>query len=259
MGIIDQIKASQAMNRASATTLAEVSVSQARLPQSYEQAKTALANCVSIDECIEWANKAEALASYAKQSNDDALVRYATRIQDRAIRRCGELLKQIDPGKGGRPRNSGAGRPSFDGWVPGAEGKSEDPSLEGWIPGTRTEAAEAAGLSEHRKKTALRVANIPASEFDALVEGETPANLTALAARGTKPKAKPYVFDLKGRDPAAFNRSLHFVADIGEYAKAVVAFDLDLILPGLSADEAAEVRRHIGAIDAVHDRIITRV
>lgn len=37
------------------------------------------------------------------------------RIRDRAIRRCGELLKQVDPGKGGRPStNSGVERPSFE-------------------------------------------------------------------------------------------------------------------------------------------------
>lgn len=50
-----------------------ISVDRARLPQSYEAAKNALANCMSIDECQTWANKAEALASYAKQSNDDTL------------------------------------------------------------------------------------------------------------------------------------------------------------------------------------------
>jgi hypothetical protein len=43
-----------------------IDISSARLPATYEQAKLALASCERIDECWEWANKAEALASYAK-------------------------------------------------------------------------------------------------------------------------------------------------------------------------------------------------
>jgi hypothetical protein len=31
---------------------------------------------------------------------------------------------------------------------------------------TRTQAATEAGLSEHQRKTALRVANVPAEEFE---------------------------------------------------------------------------------------------
>jgi hypothetical protein len=63
--------------------------------------KRAIAECSRIDECQTWADKAEAMASYAKQSKDDSLRKMADRIQARAIRRCGELLKQIEPAKGG--------------------------------------------------------------------------------------------------------------------------------------------------------------
>lgn len=64
----------------------------------------------------------------------------ADRIQARAIRRCGELLKQIEPGKTGP-------KPELQ--------EGDLPQL------TRTQAAEQAGLSEHQRKTALRVANVP--------------------------------------------------------------------------------------------------
>ncbi len=47
-----------------------------------------------------------------------------------------------------------------------------------------TLAAEAAGLSKHRTKTALRVASIPDTQFDQLVEGDQPPTVTALAAIG---------------------------------------------------------------------------
>ena len=39
---------------------------------------------------------AEAMASYARMADDDTLYNMARRIQGRAIRRAGELLKQYD-------------------------------------------------------------------------------------------------------------------------------------------------------------------
>jgi hypothetical protein len=45
---------------------------------TYERAKAALAQCASIDECQKWANKAEALASYAKQAHDTPYGRWPT-------------------------------------------------------------------------------------------------------------------------------------------------------------------------------------
>ena len=82
-------------------------------------------------------HKAEALASYARQSKDDTLRKMADRIQARAIRRCGELLKQIETQPGKRT--------------------DLEPS-EGSL--TRSEAANEAGLSRHQKVTALRVASV---------------------------------------------------------------------------------------------------
>ena len=53
---------------------------------------------------------------------------------------------------------------------------------------TRTAVADAAGLSEHQRKTAARVANIPADEFEAAVESDNPPTIEDLAERGTKKK-----------------------------------------------------------------------
>lgn len=63
-----------------------------------------LAGCARIDECQDWANKAKALANYARQSKDDTLRKMADHIQARAIRRCGESLKQVEAGHGNRYR-----------------------------------------------------------------------------------------------------------------------------------------------------------
>lgn len=214
--------------------LAPISVKQARIPQTYANAKSALYTCASIDECQQWADKAAALASYAKQAEDEELMKMAIRIRDRAVRRAGELLKQIPPGKNQHDARADSG------------------------PSSRSGAAEDAGMSERQKKTALRVANVPAEEFERQVEGDEPPTVTALAAQGTKPAPKP-VIDLNGRDPNDFNRALHFMAEFEDYARTLGAFDLDAILPSLVTTERLRVRKAIGAIDAIHDRIMTRI
>jgi len=216
---------------------ATINVADARLPVSYEKAKQALTACNNIDECVSWSDKAAALAAYAKQARDEDLLRLATRIKDRAIRRAGELYKQIEPSKGGRPSKTEVGtRPSF----------------------SRGQAAADAGMSPHQAKQAVRVASVPEAEFERQVESDRPPSVSALAEQGKRPAPKP-VLDLKGRDPGEFNRSMHFVAEFEDYAKALAGFDLETILPALSAEEARRVRDGIAAIDAIHDRIMTRI
>jgi hypothetical protein len=109
----------------------------ARLPETYQNAKIAIEKCSRVDECKDWADKAEAIASYAKQAGDNTLRRCADRIQARAIQKCGELLKEIPAGKGGVV---GGTHPQVGG---------------------RSQAARDAGLSVDQRKTALRVANVP--------------------------------------------------------------------------------------------------
>src|SRR2546423_14355382 len=106
-------------------------VEHARLPAIYESAKAALAECSRMDECKEWANKADAMASYARQAADDTFFAYARRIKARAIQRCGELLAEIPPA-------TGANQGEKDGSGPLAQ--------------TRKQAASDAGLSERQRK-----------------------------------------------------------------------------------------------------------
>lgn len=75
----------------------------------------------------------------------------------------GELLKQIEPSKGGRPAETSAGaHTSF----------------------TRTGAAERAGISKHQQVQAVRVANVLAADFERQVESPKPPTVTALAEQG---------------------------------------------------------------------------
>ena len=145
----------------------------APLPAVYEAAQKALTECSKLDECKSWADKAAALASYARQAKDDSLRVMATRIQNRAIRRAGELLKQI-------PRADQATRFGQVGTVP---------------PVTRTQAAEEAGLSDRQRKTALRVAEVPKEEFESALAMPQPPTVTEMAARGTVTRPQVYVPD----------------------------------------------------------------
>jgi hypothetical protein len=138
-------------------------IKDAPLPAVYENAKNALATCEKVDECKEWADKAAALRSYAKQAEDTTLMNHAQRIQARAIRRAGELIEQIEPSKGGRPSETTVAAHS---------------SL------TRRQVAEDAGLSEFQQYTAQRVARVPEQDFEAQVESDTPPTITALAEQG---------------------------------------------------------------------------
>ncbi|MDH6275593.1 hypothetical protein M2311_005693 [Rhizobium leguminosarum] len=125
----------------------------APLPVAYERATKAIAECVRIDECKSWSDKAAALASYARQADDKTLENYAMRIRSRAIQRAGELLKEFEPAHGANQNIAATGGPKVV---------------------TRKDAAEAAGMSERQAKTAVRVANVPAEEFERQVESDAP-------------------------------------------------------------------------------------
>jgi hypothetical protein len=214
--------------------LQNVSIANARLPQAYEAAKQALTNCASVDECKDWADKAAALASYAKQANDEDLMKQATRIRDRAIRRMGEVLKQFDA----RPTN--------------AEKQSEgDHTLI-----SQRQAAEQAGITKHQQVQAVRVANVPQDDFERQVESEKPPTISQLAMQGIKPR--PLV-DLKGRDPNEFNRALHYIGLIEDYARDISEKNHEQMLATFTDSERKRVRNAIAKIDSIHDMIVTRI
>jgi hypothetical protein len=77
----------------------------------------------------------------------------------------GDLLKEFDGRGGDRSKN--------DGTVNSAP--------------TQKQVAEAAGVSERQRKTAVRVANVPAAEFEAAIENPSsppPPQLDDLGGRG---------------------------------------------------------------------------
>lgn len=199
-------------------------IAKAKLPETYEHARNALDKCSRIDECAEWANKAEALASYAKQAHDDALRKMADRIQARAIRRCGELLRAIKAGTGGRPeREKPVGAP---------------PQV------SRSQAARDAGLSRDQKVAALRVARIPESDFEAAVESDDPPTVTRMLEER---KARPLI-DLKGRDPEEFARSTEGQGHLRRLAEFAEQIAPDVVARGSFPREHKAIRQHIDTV-----------
>ena len=204
--------------------LATIDTNTARLPSSYHAAKGALRACVSVDECKDWADKASALASYAKQAGDTQLEDMAKRIRARAMRRAGELLKQIEPGQGAR------------------DGKRADG---GDTPLTRTEAARTAGFSERQQVTATRIATIPEDAFEDMVERG--ATVTELAAAGTQTREA-------NRDEAK-----RLLAAVKGYADRLYQINLDEALAALLPAQRAELRALIARLDGTHDKIAVAI
>lgn len=203
---------------------ANINIARAKLPQTYEQAKSALANCASIDECRDWAIKAEALASYAKQADDDTLRKLADRIQARAVRRCGELLKQFDGRGGDRSKNNAT--------VVSAP--------------TQKSAADKAGMSQRQRETAVRVAKVPADKFDRAVEGDEPLTVTKLAEMGKR--ARP--------TPEGFTQATHLLGAVKRFAEFCASNSPTLVAGGVMESEVPEVRQHVATIDAWLDRFV---
>lgn len=202
-------------------------IANAKLPETYERAKTTMAECSRIDECWDWANKAEALASYAKQADDDTLLTMATRIKARAIRRCGELYQQLPPALGGRPATE---KPMS----PGAQV-------------SRSQVAREVGMSPRQKNTALRVANIPPRAFEAAVESEKPPTVKALAAMGTQ--RRPVNTDhLQGRDPKEFARATEAQGHLRRLEEFAASMDPELIARGTLPHERRPMQKRIDVI-----------
>jgi hypothetical protein len=130
----------------------------ATYPQLYRAAQAALFRCEQVDECQQWASKAAAIASYAKQACDSTLEDIAKRIRARAVRRMGELLEKIPHAQGARATETRSG--------------------------TRTAVARAAGLSVNQQSTALQVARVPLEQFESRVEATPPATIAQLSEIG---------------------------------------------------------------------------
>jgi hypothetical protein len=215
--------------------LPAIATEQANLPALYEGAKKALAECSRIDECQQWADKAMAMASYARQAKDETLHKYADRIKARAITRCGELLKSIPPDKGGRPSETHTGT---------------DTGL------SRSQAAADAGMSKRQKDTALQVANVDPAVRDALIESDNPPTITELANLGKK--TRPAV-DLGGIAPADYALATQAQGALREFAAFCSKHDPVRVAKAFQPHEFAAMRKYVATVDGWLDAFIVHL
>lgn len=149
----------------------------------------------------------------------------AARIRARAMRRAGEIAKQMM-----QPNH----RPVADKYDGGD------------ILMPKAKVQELSGFSERQLNTSLRVANIPEPQFVAQIESANPPTLTELARQGTQKREMPPDPEtwLKGRDPKVFNAILHMSAAIEQYAKEAEAWKLTATMQELNDEERAIGRGH---------------
>lgn len=114
----------------------------------YESARRALAEVKDIDEIRDIRDKAEAMRMYARQRDDVDMEAWVAAIKIRACRRIGELSKELEPS----PRSKGGSRHPDSG-----------------MP-TKTETLKSVGISTSAANRYEKLAEIPESEFDAIVE-----------------------------------------------------------------------------------------
>ena len=203
----------------------------AKLPATYEAARNAIAECERIDECKTWSDKAAAMKAYATMRDDKTMHNLALRIQLRAERRCGELLRQVEPAQGGDRGNAATGgRPPI---------------------GSRKAAADHAGLSEHQRKTALRVAAVPEVEFNRQVESERPPTVTRLADQGRTQRALV-------ADPTAETFKAACSA-LGEFAKFCDTHDATETAQTFGVDDAEMARRCVATLHQWLDTFASNV
>jgi hypothetical protein len=204
----------------------------ANLPAKYEAAKTALAECDRVDECKTWADKSQALASYARQSKNKDLENMAMRIRARAIRRCGELLAQVAKQQGGDRKSKGHERP-FD----------------------RKQAATEAGLSPRQAKDALRVAKVKPESFESQVESAKPPTVAKLAAQGKSPAKGVPLYEQLGMTKQVFQAGMYFRGDMEDYLTAMERHSPADVVAGSTKEERETIRRNIKLIEKYHDKL----
>ena len=89
----------------------------------------------------------------------------------RAVRREGELLEEIEAAKPGPNNSVRSTTPNSGRFAAGAE----------------------AGLSRHQTVTALRLANIPAAEFELAIEGDHPPTVSdGVGTRSNGGRRRPF-------------------------------------------------------------------
>lgn len=144
----------------------------------YESAVDALAECKSVDEVKDWADRAAATQAYAKMAKDKRLEVDAAEIRIRAERRLGEMLIEQKAAGGLSTGAMGVGKSAV-------------------ARNDRTPTLAEVGVTKDLSSRAQKIAAVPKAEFEAevgewreRVEQEGERVTARLEASGAKHAAK---------------------------------------------------------------------
>jgi len=126
----------------------------------YDAARTALAECRSVDEVKGWADKAAALQAYGRMAKDKTLETDAAEIRIRAERRLGEMLAE-------QKASGGFAKPGPNNSV---------------VDDDRIPTLAEVGISKDLSSRAQKLAAVPEAQFEAEV-GEWRERVSAEGAR----------------------------------------------------------------------------
>ena len=152
----------------------------------YDAAVREIALAHSVDEVKDIRDKAMALEIYAKQAMNTDMERKATEIRIRAERKTGQMLEEINPGRGGDHGHRHLPKDQREPLV-----KSEYAT-----------AKQHAGISDTQAKRWQRLAAVPDPDFeDALGDEKIKPSTTGIIkkANGSSSKMDPKALWLWGR------------------------------------------------------------
>lgn len=145
----------------------------------YDAMCTAIAAAYAVDEVKDIRDKALALERYMRQAQNTEAERQACEIRLRAERKCGQLLREREMAKGGRP----------------AENRSDD--VTGF---RREETLSDIGISKQQSSDWQRLADIPEPDFESALTVERPTTSGIIAAHAEpKPQMDDRALWLWGR------------------------------------------------------------
>jgi hypothetical protein len=211
-------------------------------PVSYEEARQAIAKCESPFECRTMADKAAAMAVYARMRDDADLLNRAVRLQAWAARRWGELDKALHPDR--RQENL---RQSVRNVVD--HNSVEQLKKTDFIdqPQSGKRPAPPDGTTEYQRVVSRRLAAIPEAEFSRQVESDTPPTVAQLADQGKArrtppPKTDPPLPRTAAQMPAACAALIDFVKCCERQEPVSLARTLDI-------DDARALRQWVAKAD----------
>lgn len=202
---------------------------QLRLPINYQAAKRALIECEHVDECRDWANRAEAMATYAHLARDEQMEVIAKRVRLRAIARAGELLLEI-------PNTYRGVHVTF------AQGSQPNPH-------SRAGVGRAAGMRAQDVTQALAIARVPIDVRELLIESANPPPPSRLAAHPARIRPRPVRLNRFTPGPCYRELFIH-AGGLCSFASFLKRHPPEQYLRELSPDEASRAVAYLEQIEA---------